>query len=86
MWCLGGNDLTAPNTCADKKTFVITKRKTTATTKKKTLPVAAKATIEKEIAPIKEEKVVISRLPTIAGGAFGLMDIRPYHNQMIFYD
>ncbi len=61
-------------------------------TNKKTLVIRKKKKINqiKMVSPPKIEKKITkekpSRLPTIAGGEFGLLDIRPYQNDTFFYN
>jgi hypothetical protein len=74
-----------PPTCLPKKTLVIRKRQVS-----KTVPVPPeKETIlvpeEKEISVLEVKTVVEkvpAKLPTLAGGDFGLMDIQVYRKEM----
>jgi len=76
---------------AKKKTFVI--RKKSDTPPKKVVVAAEKETIKKmqlnkdSASTAKESNALPPlELPTIAGGEFGLMDIRPYQKDMEFYN
>lgn len=86
VWSIGGGNLLAQNNACVKKTFVLRKKTVT-------------AKIEKEVPDVKQAKVKVesvsatkgvkkqpAKLPTIAGGTFGLLDIQVYREGMSFYN
>ena len=67
-----------------KKTFVLRKKSVVTTSTEITPSVEKQEVIPTVVRPVTTTKKQVARLPTIAGGTFGLLDIQAYREDMTF--